>query len=235
MDGTLEREISRVSSGAHGFRQKPDAPLIRNGAARGVDYGRLENVEIARLAKCVGEPSQLLRSPTPSLPRKHLAKCGNCRPQPADANAHLVDAVWVARQSGCLITHNLVEAMVPNPLEGFSAVELRGEHERLRTCGRAFPGSAAGKRVTALCLALRVDPQRGCCHQLLRDVIERRNLAALQFELDLADRERPLLVWRDDLTAVDCRLDPCARCGAQLDQIALNLRAEHRFQPFDNL
>src|SRR5262252_5886299 len=125
--------------------------------------------------------------------------------------------------------------MAADPLECCCGTQLRIELERLGASWRGFLALAGGHLITAFGLAVDGDPKRGNSHQLLRNIVERGDLTAFQFELDLGDRQRPLLLGRDYLPVINRRLNLCAWSGGELNNIATKLGAEDGLQLFEDL
>ena len=187
----------------------------------------LEHVEIAGRPELVRDPFQLGLDPLLLGIGDDLLEGDDGGTHAAQADAHLMQGIGIARAHAALVDDDLPQAILRDGAESLPAGEAAIEMDPRRLLG--FRRGAARKLIAALGLGLHREAQWHACGEPARHGKNLRRIALLQLELDLM-HGRPALGGLDR-AAVDGNLD-FGTVAFDLVDAALDAGLEQRPQAF---
>ena len=213
------------------------------------------------MPRTVAKPAQLVRKPAEFVVLQQRREGRQDGPQSAHADPHLVDAFRHPGEHRRLVPDDLFGAGARDPPQRRAGGHLRIEMTSLACTASTCSGSAGECRQTEppRRFAAAFEPHRRDGEHVERDIVQRRNLAGLQFEFDFADRfaaiavapprpgpgpPPPRCAFRDSGAA--SRFGGQSRCGpapgvlrlsrrdeaASLRRLRIGRRARNRVFPF---
>jgi hypothetical protein len=188
-------------------------------------HPRHQHLELARGPELPGEPFQLILERGRLRILQDIGEQGDGRAQPPQSDPHLVHAFGIACEQGGLVANHLLKAGKPDGLETVAGgcsereIDRDGFHRRVVvTCEHLVP---------AFRLALECNLSRKRLGELACDLEQIGLVAALELELDLA--QRPGVAAGCDLSLVQRQCDLAGSIAERIGRPP-HPRLEHRLE-----